>query len=87
MYDDLDGGDVFFKEPSFAVRLLRGSTQSSTKRTRIGSRAVRGVDLNRFKVNISVRDCRAACVCPTEKSPSACFKTASGFVNGAMIIW
>jgi hypothetical protein len=76
---------LYCMRPSFAVRPLRMSTQSSTKRTRIGSRAARGVERKRFEVNISVRDCSAACVCPTETSPSACFRTASGFVNGAMM--
>jgi hypothetical protein len=51
---------------------LRMSTHSSTKRCMMGSCKVNGVDLNFFEENISVNDCRAACVYPTEMRPSAC---------------
>lgn len=61
------------------------STQSSTKRIMMGSREVRGVERNRLEENISVRDWRAAWVWPTEIRPSACFRTVSGFVMGAMM--
>ena len=51
----------------------------------MGSNEASGVDRKRFEENISVSDCRAACVCPTETRPSACFRTASGFENGAIL--
>ena len=93
MYDDLDVDDVWFcaiflcyVKPSLAVLPWPMSTQSSTKRSRMGPRAGRGVDLKCFEVDISVRDWRAACVCPTEMSPSACFNIASksGSLNDAI---
>src|SRR6266403_696573 len=66
------------------MRPLRISTQSSTKRTMMGSSEAKGVVRKRFDENISVNDCRAACVCPTETRPSACFRMVSGFVMGAI---
>jgi len=67
------------------VRPLRISTQSSMKRNIIGSRELSGVDLKRFKEKVSVSNCKAACDCPTETSPSAWRNTVSGLENGAMI--
>lgn len=51
----------------------------------MGSRDATGVERNRFELNISFSDCNAACVCPTEISPSACRKTVSGFEKGAIV--
>jgi len=67
------------------VRPLRISTQSSMKRNMIGSRELSGVDLKRFEEKVSVSNCKAACDCPTETSPSAWRNTVSGLENGAMI--
>jgi hypothetical protein len=50
----------------------------------MGSSEARGVVRKRFDENISVNDCSAACVCPTETRPSACFRMVSGFVIGAI---
>lgn len=76
---------LYCMRPSFAVRPLRMSTHSSMKRCMMGSSDVSGVDLNRFEENISVNDCSAACVWPTETSPSACFSTVSGLEKGAIL--
>ena len=62
------------------------STQSSTKRIIIGSSEASGVDRNFFDENMSVSDCKAAWFWPTDTRPSACFKTVSGFENGAIIV-
>ena len=52
----------------------------------MGSREVKGVDLNLFEANISVSDCKAAWVCPTETRPSACLRTVSGLEKGAILL-
>lgn len=51
----------------------------------MGSSEAKGVVRKRFDENISVNDCSAACVCPTETRPSACFRIVSGFVMGAIL--
>lgn len=51
----------------------------------MGSSDARGAERNRFEENISVKDCRAACICPTDTRPSACLRIASGLEYGAMM--
>jgi len=53
---------LYCMRPSFAMRPLRISTQSSTKRIMMGSREASGVVRKRFDENISVNDCSAAWV-------------------------
>jgi hypothetical protein len=89
--DDLGGRNTgcfvqyFYTARGLLWLLLCMSMQSSMKGSMMSSNEASGVDQERSEENISVSDCRAACVCPTETRPSACFRTASVFEDGAIL--